>query len=178
MKEKVVCFTGHRPEKLPCKERGSLQTMMLKSFLYKEIYDCIQNGYTVFVTGLSMGIDMWVATIVMSMMKKYPDIKLVTVTPYKNFGKDRKNIDYWEYRNTLDKSSEVICISDEYFKGCMRKRNQAMVDMSDLLIGMIKEDKSGTSQTIRYAKKKGLETRIIYIGNAFDGLEEEISFLI
>ena len=178
MKEKVVCFTGHRPEKLPCQERGSLQTLMLKSFLYKEIYDCIQQGYTVFVTGISMGIDMWVATIVMSLMKKHPEIKLITATPYKDFGNNRKNIDYWEYRNTLDKSSDVICIADEYYKGCMHKRNMAMVDMADLLIGIIKEDKSGTSQTIRYAKKKGIATRIIYIGSAFEGLEEDTPFLI
>lgn len=178
MKEKVVCFTGHRPEKLPCHERGSLQTLMLKSFLYKEIYDCIQNGYTVFVTGLSMGVDMWASTIVMSFMEKHPEIKLITVTPYKNFGDDRKNADFWEYRNTLEKSADVISISDKYYKGCMRKRNIAMVDMADLMIAVVKEDRSGTSQTIRYAAKKGVNTRVIYIGNAFEGLEEDTPFLI
>lgn len=178
MKEKVVCFTGHRPEKLPCQERGSVQTLMLKSFLYKQIYDCIQDGYTVFVTGLSMGVDMWASTIVMSFMEKYPDIKLITVSPYKSFGDDRKNADYWEYRNTLDKSSEVIYISDEYFKGCMSKRNLAMINMSDLLIAVVKEDRSGTSQTIRYAAKKGLKSHIINIGNAFEGIEEYTPVII
>ncbi len=178
MKEKVVCFTGHRPEKLPCQERGSIQTLMLKSFLYKEIYDCIQNGYTVFVAGLSMGVDMWASTIVMSFMKKYPDIKLITISPYKAFGEDRKNADYWEYRNTLEKSSEVIYISEEYYKGCMKKRNLAMIDMSDLIIGVIKEDRSGTSQTIRYAMKKGLKSHIINIGNAFEAIKEDTPFLV
>ena len=178
MKEKVVCFTGHRPEKLPCQNRGSVQTMMLKSFLYKQIYDCIQDGYTVFVAGLSMGVDMWASTIVMSFMEKYPDIKLITVSPYKAFGEDRKNADYWEYRNTIEKSSEVIYISDEYYKGCMKKRNLAMIDMSDRIIGVIKENRSGTSQTIRYAMKKGLEAHIINIGNAFEDIEEDTPFLI
>lgn len=178
MEEKVVCFTGHRIEKLPCKERGSLQTLMLKSFLYKEIYDCIQRGYTVFVTGLSTGVDIWASTIVMSFMEKHPEIKLISVSPYKDFGEDRKNADYWEFRNTIDKSSEVIYISENYYKGCMKKRNLAMVNMSDLIIAIIKEDRSGTSQTIRYANEKGLETHIISIGDAFEGIEEKTPFLI
>ncbi len=113
-----------------------------------------------------------------SFMEKYPDIKLITVSPYKSFGDDRKNADYWEYRNTLDKSSEVIYISDEYFKGCMSKRNLAMINMSDLLIAVVKEDRSGTSQTIRYAAKKGLKAHIINIGNAFEGIEEYTPVII
>ena len=152
--------------------------MMLKSFLYKQIYDCIQEGYTVFVAGLSMGVDIWASTIVMSFMEKYPDIKLITVSPYRAFGEDRKNADYWEYRNTLEKSSEVIYISEEYFKGCMKKRNLAMIEMSDRIIGIIKEGRSGTSQTIRYAMKKGLDACIINIGDAFEGIEEDTPLLI
>lgn len=178
MKEKVVCFTGHRPEKLPCHDRSSVQTMVLKSFLYKEIYDCINEGFTVFVTGLSLGVDIWASTIVMEFMSKNPDIKLITAIPYKNFGAGRKGIDYWEYKNTLAKSSEVISIAPKFVNGCMEKRNHLMVDMSDRVIAILLENKSGTAQTVRYARKKGVETHIIDLKGAEDAYREHTPFLI
>lgn len=55
----------------------------------------------------------------------------------------------------------VVYTSDAYTADAFKKRNYFMVDNSSKLIGVVAEYKSGTGQTIRYAKKKGLECRII-----------------
>ena len=64
MEGKTVCFSGHRPTKLPCHDESSPETNRLKSMLYKAIYDCVEEGYTNFVTGLAKGIDNWAADMV------------------------------------------------------------------------------------------------------------------
>lgn len=163
MDGKTVCFSGHRPEKLPCRDENSPQTNRLKSLLYKEIYDCIQDGYVNFVTGLAKGIDNWAADMVIEFMSKNDKLRLICVMPYADYGKNRKGFDKWELSHIIEKASEVIVASPDYSKHCMRLRNEKMVDLSDRLVAVVIDYKSGTGQTIRYAQKKGIETRIIDI---------------
>jgi len=47
------CFTDHRPEKLSRQERET------KSALTKEIRQAIADGFTVFITGMGRGVDLW-----------------------------------------------------------------------------------------------------------------------
>ena len=50
--------------------------------------------------------------------------------------------------------------SEEYSKDCYSVRNKYMVDSSSLLIAFVKNYRSGTGQTINYAKKTGKITDI------------------
>lgn len=50
-----VCFTGHRPEKLTRSEYA------IKADLEEQICQAIDDGLTVFVTGMARGIDIWAA---------------------------------------------------------------------------------------------------------------------
>ena len=50
-------FTGHRPEKVV----GSEDRIIVA--LRKEILKAIDDGYRVFLTGMSRGVDLWVADI-------------------------------------------------------------------------------------------------------------------
>ena len=50
----------------------------------------------------------------------------------------------------------MVCVSDEYSRDCYKNRNYYMVDRSSKLIAMVNDYKSGTGQTISYAKKNGL----------------------
>ena len=61
----------------------------------------------------------------------------------------------------LSKADEVICLADEYRKGCLQRRNEYMVDHSGKLIAVVSDYRSGTGATIRYAEKQGIEVRII-----------------
>ena len=122
------CFTGHRPEKMELGEKE------IKSLLEKAIDEAIADGYVTFITGMAMGTDIWAAEIVLERRR------------YKmKFNKILKNADL------------VKEINDHYFTGCYQVRNEWMVDRSNLVIAVFNGQKSGTKNTVDYAKRKGVK---------------------
>ena len=60
------CFTGHRPEKISATEEA------VKAWLEEKIDQAIADGYTTFISGCAMGVDLWAAHIVQSRKKDNP----------------------------------------------------------------------------------------------------------
>lgn len=166
IKEKTVCFTGHRPEKLPgYGEINNHLLSMIKSMLYYRIYVAAESGYKYFISGLARGVDLWAADSVIDIKRKFPDIKLVCAKPYPEHGSTFKGEDLWTLNNVLEKADEIICVSDSYSRNCYKTRNCFMVDNSSCLIAVVDDYHSGTGQTLAYAKKKGLELSIIKVAD-------------
>ena len=60
LREKTVCFTGHRPEKLPgYGETENASLNVIRSMLYYQIYQSAEEGYKYFISGLARGVDLW-----------------------------------------------------------------------------------------------------------------------
>ena len=135
--------------------------MRLKSILYKEIYDSINDGYTIFITGCARGVDMWAAQTVIEFRRKNPSVKLVCAKPYPEYGEKFSGIDRWNYNTIIEQADEIVDVSPEFNKKCMETRNKYMVDRSQKLIAVVSNRISGTGQTINYAHKNGIEVRII-----------------
>lgn len=161
-----LCFSGHRPEKLP---GGGKDTdngfRRLLSLLYSEILKSIDEGYTVFYTGMSRGIDLWAAKFVIEQRFSHPDIKLICAVPYRGHGLELLGLEKWDYSTILDAADKVVYVSDSYDRNCMRRRNEYMVNHSDKLIAIIKDKKSGTGMTVNLARKKGISVKVIDIGS-------------
>ena len=64
-----VCFTGHRPEKMPADPAVS---NMLQSLVHMAIIDAIEQGADTFYSGLARGMDTWAAEDVLWLRKQYP----------------------------------------------------------------------------------------------------------
>ena len=163
VREKTVCFTGHRPEKLP--DGGDVNSpaiKRLKSLLYAEIMDAADQGFDTFVTGMQRGIDLWAGEAVMSAAAAR-GLKLIAVLPYRDMGKGYKGSDKWLFGRIMDLAHETVIISEKYTPACMTQRNRLMVDSSSRIIAVIDNEHSGTGQTLRYARSQGLEIRRIDI---------------
>lgn len=161
MIDKTVCFSGHRPEKLPGKGLdGKAETAFIKSLLNSKIESCISKGYTRFLSGVARGIDLWAAQTVLEKKIKYPQIELVCVKPVEDQGHNFPEDDKLIYENIISRADLVICTSDTYSKNCYLIRNMYMIDNSAMLIAFVKNYRSGTGQTINYAKKLGRKTDI------------------
>lgn len=162
-KSTTVCFSGHRPEKLP--DNGDLTSLKMKgvlSMLYYEIQQSIEQGFKTFIIGGAKGIDLWAAEFIMQFKHRgSDDIDLVIALPYKDFGANYKGMELFLRGNAVKTSSMIINVSEEPSKACYRKRNQFMIDHSSRLIAVISDLKSGTGQTVNYAEKNGIETKII-----------------
>ena len=59
--------------------------------------------------------------------------------------------------NKIIKNTDLVKeTNSHYFTGCYQVRNKWMVDRSNLVIAVFNGKKSGTKNTVEYAKRKGI----------------------
>ncbi|MCC8196398.1 MAG: DUF1273 domain-containing protein [Ruminococcus sp.] len=158
----TACFTGHRPEKIPFYE-DEIRMRMLKSMLIERIYRAVDEGYRTFITGMARGVDIWGRRVIYTMKHQRPelDLKLIGISPYKNETEKLRGTDIYDYGIVRQGCDEMYYLSEDYFQACYHLRNRLMVDHSNRVIGVIYDYKSGTGNTIKEAKRQGLELDII-----------------
>ncbi len=152
MKKKRTCsFTGHRilPNDFPLEE------------LEKSVYKAINDGFNTFLCGMALGFD----TVCFHLLEKIREtkkIKIVACVPCKTqsayFNKKQKA----EYERMINCADKVICLSENYYDGCMQERNKYMVDNSSRVICYLNYGHGGTYQTVKYAAES--DSEVVYIG--------------
>lgn len=149
MKEHTCCFTGHR--RLP-KEKIE----QIVGNLDREVERLIEKGTTTFISGGALGFDQIAASLIIAKKEMGRDIRLVFALPCKNqdelWSTDQRQF----YHNLLAEADEIIYVSEEYTDGCMKKRNRYIVDHSAYCVCARLYSMSGTDQTVKYARQKGL----------------------
>lgn len=151
---KNVCFTGHRKI-----DSGDLN---LKLALDNAICGLYNKGATEFYCGGALGWDTLCANMVLYLKKrKAIPISLHLVLPCSPEYQTAKwsDADKRTFYSILEQADSVEYISDKYYDGCMKKRNQRLVDLADWCVCYYKDNnpRSGTGQTVRMAQSKGIE---------------------
>ncbi|WMI82235.1 SLOG family protein [Anaerotignum sp. MB30-C6] len=146
-KSRTCCFTGdHR---LP---KDRIEQIVIR--LNKEVDNLISQGVTDFISGGALGFDMIAASLIISKKEMGNNVRLIFVLPCREQDKlwsvDEKKL----YQSLLGEADEIIYVSKEYYDGCMRKRNQYMVDRSAYCICASIYPTGGTAQTVRFARQK------------------------
>ncbi len=157
MSMKTCCFTGHRTIR---------HTPALVHALEAVIISCIEKGVTDFYAGGALGWDTLCAQTVIALRDRaYPQIRLHLILPCPEEAQTAKWSDAQRtlFREIKKAADSFIILSDSYTKTCMKHRNQQLVELADCCICFYNEKKSasGTGQTVRMAKQKGIP--IIYI---------------
>lgn len=156
-----VSFTGYRPEKLPFFSEDDPMCVDLKNRLSKQIEQLIKDGADEFFSGMARGVDIWAAEAVLELRRTYPNIKLTAVIPCPEQSNSWSEEDRDRYNAILEACDKKLVISPHYSKGCMHKRNKALVDTCDILVAVFDGQSGGTKQTVAYAKSKGRKTLLI-----------------
>lgn len=154
MKEKTVCFTGHRDVPV-------LKLISIKSRLKSTLKKLIDDGYCYFGAGGALGFDTIAAQTVLELREKNPQVKLILVLPCVSQADRWSEKDKKIYFDIMKEADKVVYTSQDYTRGCMFKRNRHLVDNSSVCVCYRTEDKGGTAYTVDYANKKGL--RVINI---------------
>lgn len=160
---KTCCFTGKRPQSLPFgfneKSRGCIE---LKNKISEQIEAAIAEGYTTFISGMALGVDLWAAEEVLKIKGKYPLVELVCALPYKAQSSSW-SAEYRErYMICIHNCAKYVVVSPAYTKDCFFKRNMYMVDNSSLVIAVCDNPPTGgTAHTINYAERKGRKIILI-----------------
>lgn len=149
-----VSFTGHRPDKLPYLSEKDPLCIGLKKRLEETVRELIADGADAFYSGMALGVDMWAAELVLKLREEFPNITLTAVVPCP------EQADMWSeeqqerYNGILARCDKIITTSPRYGKGCMLKRNRALVDLCDILVAVFDGSRGGTMQTVNYAKSQ------------------------
>lgn len=160
MKNQTVCFTGHR--KIPADQK------LLDRALTYSVEAAINNGYRYFGAGGALGFDTAAALAVIRARKVHPDVRLILVLPCREQAARWSERDKKLYERIKEKADKVIYTSEDYFNGCMQKRNRHLVDNSSLCLCYLTEPRGGTYYTVKYAEKKGI--KIINIANLINSV--------
>ena len=159
IREKTVCFTGHRSEKLP--KGDALED--LRKRLTLEIERALQDGYDTFLFGGAYGFDLMAAEEVLKKkalidLQNPRRIRLWAIIPFEEQAVRFSVAEHERYYEIIPKCDEVITLNTHYSKQCYARRNQYMVDRSNRVICCWNgQSISGTAQTIRMAERQNLE---------------------
>ena len=148
MKIYRVSFVGHRM----LQNIGSLETQLEN--LIRELL--LQNEYVEFFIGRNGDFDILVASVIKRVQKTVgkENSSLILALPY--HAKDEKY-----YENYYDE----VCFPIEekiHFKAAILRRNQWMIDQSDLLVAYVEHKTGGAFKALKYAEKKAI--KIIRLG--------------
>ena len=127
----------------------------------RQIENLIDSGYTYFISGGAIGVDMDFAEAVLQAKKQNKDIMLEITVPCRNQDLKWSKDDKMRYAEILNSTDFVNILSEGYTSFCMQKRNEYIVNKSDLVIAFWNgEESGGTWNTISYAKRKGKQILI------------------
>ena len=164
-RERSLCFTGHRTEKLPQTKEG---IKALENKILCEIDKAIANGIDTFYFGACYGFDLMAAEQVLKRSKllnlRNPKpIRLIAVIPFEEqaiywLESDREKY----YDEILPYCDEVITLNTKFKKGCYHERNRYIVDRSSRMIAYYDGSSGGTAYTVKYAETKGLDIKNLY----------------
>lgn len=177
-----ISFTGHRPNKLGGYQWGNKIQKEVRKEIEKNILDIIERTEEkeiVFYSGGAIGVDQ-IAFEVVDGLKEviwFIDeditIKNNIAIPFKDQDRLWRINDKERYKSQKKRADNVIYVDTEkgyevsgtekgkYDVRKMQKRNEYMVDNSDILIAVFDGSKSGTKNCIDYAKKHNKEIIII-----------------
>ena len=156
----TCCVTGHRPKGFPWDysdtDGGSPQEYLEAMSCY--IGEAIRKGGVVhFIAGGAIGADTDFAETVLDFRDHvYDHITLEIAVPCEGQDAHWSDEDKARYKRILERADKVTVLSPHYTRFCMQKRNEYMVDHSDIVFAFWneKETKGGTVNTINYAKRK------------------------
>lgn len=159
---KTACFTGKRPQSMPWGfQEDAPEWGKLKRRLEEETCKAISLGYLNFISGMALGIDLYAAEFILHLKRRLPGLSLEAAIPCRGQTAKWTQKDRLRYEELLKRCDKVTYVGQSYTPYCMQRRNQYMVDRSDLVIAVYNGTGGGTANTIRYARQQGKRISLI-----------------
>lgn len=162
IKSETACLTGHRPKGLPWGyDETKTSCQRFKKLLKEVLEGAISYGIKNFLTGMAEGFDMIATEILLNLREMHGGIKIIAIVPCLGQEKFWSEIQQERYKKILSQCDDKIILSVCYTQTCMNERNKFMIEHSSVCIACCNGKKSGTLNTIRFAKKAGCGVRVL-----------------
>ncbi len=160
----VCAFSGHRPQKLPWGyDEQDSRCLAVKQMLNKRLEEAYALGCRTFLCGMAQGCDTYFAEAVLDLRKRYPEVELVAMIPWKGQADGWQKIHRLRYERLCAACDRREVLEQVYSTGCTLRRNSAMVRRADVLISVYDGSHSGTGNTVRQAEHLGLKILSIWL---------------
>ena len=161
---KTCCFTGPRPKNYPWGRDKECEAK-IEEKLKSAVQEAVERGYRHFISGMSAGIDLLAAKIVLQLRGDMPkmEITLEAAIPFLFQSKRWKEETKREYEIILSQCDKVHYIADAFSLEAYKKRDKYMVDKSSLLIAVEGKPNGGTARTIAYARRLNREIVLLNV---------------
>jgi len=156
-----IAVTGHRPKTLGGYSPDNPMIHHIKRALSAHL---LSLQPSLVYTGMALGVDQWMAEVCVEM-----GIPYVAAVPFSNQASrwPRESWMRWNYLLHLAQSVEILFdspTSDREAATLLNRRNEWMVDRTDIVLAVWNGSAGGTANCRRYALKKGV--RVIDINPA------------
>lgn len=150
MQSKTCCFSGHR-------DLNDAQMEWLILRLEKAIGQLIGMGVRTFLCSGAVGFDTLAAMAVLKWKKRETEVKLVMVLPCRDQTRYWAGMQKATYDCLCALADETIYVSERYTRGCMQRRNRAMVERSSWCVCYLTKERGGTAGTVEMCRKRGMQ---------------------
>jgi len=159
----TCCFTGLRPQKMPFgfDESNELCKRIKNQLEQKIIHMITEQQVTHFICGMALGVDQWAAEAVLSLHERFPQITLECALPCETQAEAWTVEQRERYFSILERCSKETLLQKHYTSDCMQKRNGYVVNKSRYVIAVWDGSRGGTSNTVRFARRRGKEVQMI-----------------
>lgn len=152
----TCAFTGHRPDKLPYLRRTDHPDYhRLSAVLCAICLELYGEGFTRFLSGMALGVDMLAAEVVLKMRKAYPALSLTCVLPCRDQTSRWSEVDRLRHQDILLQADEIVCLQESYSRSAMLARDRYLVKHSDCLLAVFNGSPGGTKYTVDCALQAG-----------------------
>lgn len=162
---KTCSFTGHRPRSFSFGyQEESEEFKALRVRIKNTLIQICNCGCRTFYCGMAEGVDLWCGEIILEIKDQFdPPLEICAVVPYLDQPKGMSHLNQERYRSIMEAAKERYLVANQFTKSCFQKRNRYLVDSCDVLLAVYREgeERSGTAQTIRMARRKGKKIFLI-----------------
>lgn len=152
----TCAFTGHRPSKLSyLRNADHPDYCRLSDMLRATCLELYGEGFTRFLSGMALGVDMLAAEVVLKMRKEHPEVSLTCVLPCRDQANRWQEADRLRYQDILRQADEVVCLQESYSRFAMLARDRYLVQHSDCLLAVFNGSPGGTKYTVDCALRAG-----------------------
>ena len=113
------------------------------------------EGFTRFLSGMALGVDMLAAEVVLKMRKEHPEVSLACVLPCRDQANRWQEADRLRHQDILLRADAVVCLQESYSRSVMLARDRYLVQHSDCLLAVFNGSPGGTKYTVDYALRAG-----------------------
>lgn len=130
----------------------------IKNELRKVIQKTLDKNYRHYISGFANGGDLIFIETVLEFKERYPGIRIEAAIPYRERLKSKNK----QFQNLIMKCDYIEICSEEYSKQCYSRRNDYILERSDLVIAIYDgRPKGGTYNTIQKAIKLNKNLSVI-----------------